>query len=215
MKATEAYARLREWGTPVISTADTAAALGQSVDAANKFLNRLSDASLIVPVFRGLWGIATPLDPLLLPEHLTAPYPSYVSLQSALHLHGMIEQIPAVTYVVSLDRTRRLTTRLGTYSIHRVSPEFFGGFEQLSSGVKLATPEKALLDLLYLSATRTRLFAALPELVLPPTFDRKVTAHWIARIGSASLRTMVRDRLQSILITNVARRRRAKKHKDM
>ena len=42
-------------------------------------------------------------------------------------------------------------------------PDFFGGFETLREHLHLATPEKALLDVLYLTTARSRLFAALPE----------------------------------------------------
>jgi predicted transcriptional regulator of viral defense system len=104
------------------------------------------------------------LDPLLLPEHLTAPFPSYVSLQSALFFHGMISQIPNVIYVASLAQTRTVGTSLGTFSIHRLAPRFFGGYETLKSGVRLATPENALIDLLYLGPVRSRLFVHLPEI---------------------------------------------------
>jgi len=47
-------------------------------------------------------------------EFLTAPFPAYVSLQSALYLHGMISQVPALTYAVTLARSRRLATPLGS-----------------------------------------------------------------------------------------------------
>jgi len=194
MNATEAYARLQQLGVPVVATIDAAQVLGQSVDAANKTLKRLAGASLVTPVVRGVWALSRTVDPLLLPEYLTAPLPSYVSLQTALHQHGMIEQIPAVMYVVSLSRTRRVRTRFGTFSIHRVAPEFFGGFEMLESGVKMATPEKAFLDVLYLSATRNRLFARLPEIEIPRRFDRKVAEKWMAAITSRQLARIVRRR---------------------
>jgi predicted transcriptional regulator of viral defense system len=48
---------------------------------------------------------------------LTAPFPAYVSLQSALYLHGMVSQVPAVTYAVMLARARRFVTPLGTVAI--------------------------------------------------------------------------------------------------
>ena len=54
--------------------------------------------------------------------------PAYVSVQSALYLHGMISQIPHVIYVASLARTQRVATTIGTYSIHQIAPEFFGGY---------------------------------------------------------------------------------------
>jgi hypothetical protein len=109
----------------------------------------------------------------------------------------MISQIPQVTYVVSLDRTQRVRTSVGTLSIHRVAPAFFGGFELRESGVKLATPEKALLDVFYLSGTRSRLFAALPELELPRGFSFREARACLQRIPSKRLRTVVAARLEA------------------
>lgn len=197
MNASEALSRLQDLRAPVVTTADGATLLGVSVDAANKTLKRLAKVGLILPLRHGLWGIGKTIDPLLLPDYVTAPYPSYVSLQSALYLHGMISQIPQVTYVVSLDRTQRIRTSVGTLSIHRVAPSFFGGFELLDSAVKLATPEKALLDVFYLSGTRSRLFATLPELELPRGFRFSEARSWLERIPSRRLRTVVAARLQA------------------
>jgi len=194
MNAAEAYARLQRLAVPAVATPDAAQVLGLSVDAANKTLSRLAKASLVSRVARGVWALSREIDPLVLPEYLTAPLPCYVSLQSALHHHGMIEQIPAVTYVVSLSRSRRVRTPFGTFSIHRVAPEFFGGFDVLPSGVRIATPEKALLDVLYLSATRNRMFARLPEIELPSRFDPAVAAKWMKRITSPRLEQIVRRR---------------------
>ena len=199
MNAAEAYARLQRLGVSVVTTLDAAQALGQSVDAANKTLKRLSVESLVTSAARGLWSLSPTLDPMLLAEPLTAPLPSYVSLQSALYHHGLIEQIPAVIYVVSLARTRRARTRFATFSIHRVAPDFFGGFELLESGVKMATREKALLDMLYLSATRNRLFARLPELELPRDFDRRSAQRWISRITSPQLARTVQRRYAALV----------------
>jgi predicted transcriptional regulator of viral defense system len=39
-----------------------------------------------------------------LPELISAPWPAYVSLQSALHHHGVIEQIPSVIYAVTPEK---------------------------------------------------------------------------------------------------------------
>ena len=112
----------------------------------------------------------------------------------------MIEQVPAVTYAVSLARTRRFTTPLGTVSVHHVDPDFFFGFEHAgSSGGRLATPEKALVDFLYLAPARSRLFRALPELELPTRFSPRRARAIVARIGSARRRTMVARALDAIV----------------
>jgi predicted transcriptional regulator of viral defense system len=199
MTAADAIGRLRELDQPAVTTADAAALFGTTIDAANKTLTRLRRARLVARVRRGLWSVDPQLDPLLLPDRLTAPYPSYVSLLSALRIHGMISQIPQVTYVVSLDRTRRIRTSVGTFSVHHVAPEMFGGFDVLDSGAKLATPEKALVDVFYLSGTRTRLFTALPELELPPAFRAREARAWANRIGSRRLRTIVLAKLDALL----------------
>lgn len=198
MNAARALGLLRGLGTPAFTRSDAAARLGLSGPAASHTLRRLTAAGLVHAIRRGLWTTEKHLDPYAVSEYLTAPHPAYVSLQSALRHHDMIEQIPVVTYVVSLARSHRIRTTLGTFSVHRIEPSFFGGFDVLPSGTKMATPEKALLDVCYLSGTRTRLFASLPELTLPRGFRRSVAREWIAKIPSARLRTIVTRRFEAL-----------------
>jgi predicted transcriptional regulator of viral defense system len=200
MNARDALGRLRVLRVPAVTTADTAAVLGISIEAASHTLRRLGVSGLVSPVRKGLWALRDRPDPLALAEYITAPYPSYVSLQSALYLHGMVDQIPGMIYLVSLARSGRVRTKLGTYSVHHVRPEFFGGAQQDSeSGIKLASPEKALVDFLYLSPTRSRLFAALPELELPKSFSTRAAQKWVALIPSGRMRTIVERELNQVL----------------
>lgn len=101
-----------------------------------------------------------------------------------------------MTYAVSLARSQRVTTSVATISIRHLDPELFGGFLRLASGVKVASPEKALFDLGYLSGGRSRRFAALPELELPPRFRHAELERWLARISSSRARTMTSRRLR-------------------
>jgi len=200
VNAREAMARLRSLHVPAATTADVAAVLGLRADGASHTLRRLASSGLVTPVRRGLWALSERPDPLALAEYVTAPYPSYVSLQTALYRRGMVTQIPSMIYLVSLARSDRIETSVGTYSVHHVRPELFGGFEHdPSSGTKLALPEKALFDFLYLSPTRGRLFAALPELELPRGFRRSELRAWIDRIPSQRSRSIVRSRLDGAL----------------
>lgn len=200
MNAAEALGRLHRLGVPAFSTADAAALLDLSSAASSQTLHRLAVAGLVRPIRHGLWALRGPVEPLAIVEYLTTPHLSYVSLQSALRLHGMIEQIPSVVYVVSLSRSHRIRTAVGTYSVHRVAPGFFGGFAVSNpSGAKIATPEKALLDVFYLSGSRSRLFASLPELTLQRSFQVGDARRWIHRIPSQRLRTLVARRLESVL----------------
>ena len=168
--------------------------------AATQTLKRLAAEGLLKKIRHGLWAVDPALDPLLLPEYLTAPLPSYVSFQTALYLRGMVSQVPEVIYVASLAQTRRVKTTLGAFSIHRLAPTFFGGYETLQeSGVRLATPEKALIDTLYLGPTRSRMFAHLPEIEISKGFDRRKAQEWIARIPVGPRRTSVERRLDRVL----------------
>lgn len=199
MNAAEALSRLRALEMPVIDTADAAAALEQTTSATTKTLSRLASAGLIASVRQGTWWIDGSVDPYRLPEYLTAPLDSYLSVQTALHIHGMIEQVPSVYYAVSLARTQRVVTRVGTYSIHHVAPEVFGGYQETEHGVKLATPEKALFDFAYLSAGRSRIFTSPPELEVPRGFRHKELARWVGRISSERSRTITQRKLDQFL----------------
>lgn len=197
MRLIDALTTLTAMRAPVFDTGDAAAALGVDAAHASTVLARLAAARHLVRLRRGLWAFRDRVDPLALPEYLTSPFPSYVSLQSALYLHGMVEQVPAVTYAVSLARTRRFATPLSTVSIHHVAPGFFFGFEDVgSSGGRLATPEKALVDFLYLGPARSKLFRALPELELPRRFSPRRARAIVARIGSERRRAMVSRALE-------------------
>ncbi|MEO8901821.1 MAG: hypothetical protein ABI488_08255 [Polyangiaceae bacterium] len=195
MNASEAFARLRGLGVPVLETADAAAALRQETAAATKTLSRLAAAGLITRIRHGTWWVDGAVDPYALPRYLTAPLESYVSLHTALHLRGLIEQIPEVIYAVSLARTGRIATSAGTFSIHHVAPELFGGYEQTTAGTNLATAEKALFDVAYLSAGRSRLFTSLPELELPRGFRRAELKRWLTKIPSERSRTITQNKL--------------------
>jgi predicted transcriptional regulator of viral defense system len=204
MNASQAYARLRKLGVPVIATADAAAALQQSTTAATKTLSRLAAAGLVASLRQGTWWLDGTIDPYRLPEYLTAPLESYLSLHTALHLRGMIEQVPSVFYAASLARTQRVVTRVGTFSIHHLAPEVFGGYQETANGVKLATAEKALFDFAYLSAGRSRLFTALPELELPRGFRHRELKRWIATIPSERSRTITQAKLDEFLAQSSA-----------
>lgn len=197
MTSTQAYALLKKLKIDCFRTADAAALFHQNSDTASKLLTGLVQSGLLVKIKRGLWTFPQ-IDPLRISGFLTAPFQSYISLQSALYIHGIISQIPEVIYLASLARSQRICTSLGTFSIHHIQPDFFFGFEARGEGILLASPEKALMDLLYLSPARSRLFAALPELELPADFDFKKAGQMIKRVASEKRRKIVQRKFEKI-----------------
>ena len=198
MNQIEALQRLRALAAPVVETRDVTALLQVSTSNATAILRRLARKGMIVHLSRGRWLVNEKIDRLALPELILAPYPAYISLQSALFHHGLIEQIPSVVYAITLARPRRLRTPLGTISFHRMPPELFKGFELLSgSDAKIATPEKALFDLFYLAPGRSRLFASQPELTIPRRFQWQRLKEYTNLVKSSSRQAYIAERIRA------------------
>ncbi len=199
MKLDKILWQIKQTNQRVLHTTDVMALLDIKKDHASKILSRLSQSGHLAKLKRGLWAFTETIDPLIISGYLTAPFPCYISLQSALYYHGMISQISSTIYCVSLARTRRYGTPAGAFSIHHISSDFFYGYDETESGVRMATPEKALLDFLYLSPGKTKLFCALPELELPRKFSVKRAKHMIAHLKSSQRKSMLESKFQKLL----------------
>lgn len=198
MSASSDLASLRAMDRRLITTRDAAVRLGQTESAASHLLRRLADAGLLRRVRRGLWALEPDLDPMQIVPWLTAPYPSYVSLWSALHAQGMVSQIPRETHAVSVGRPQRVDTHLGVVIVHHIAPEVFGGYETSADGIALAAPAKAIFDMAYLGATHGRRFRHPPEVNLGRGYRGRDARAWVSRIPSARLRAMTLDRIETI-----------------
>ena len=95
----------------------------------------------------------------------------YVSFLSALHLHGMLSQIPREIHVAVPHQRRPLSTPVARFVFHRrtsaLAPATMPGDRW--GRFALATPAQALVDTMYVSAHRGRQFSHLPEIELPST----------------------------------------------
>ncbi len=85
--------------------------------------------------------------------------PSYISLESAFSYYGFIpEGVLTINSVTSL-KTKVYSTPLGHFNYRNLKPSLLFGIRMIKAGnqqVRLAEPEKALLDYLYLNpAVRT------------------------------------------------------------
>jgi predicted transcriptional regulator of viral defense system len=198
MTAIDAYGDLLRMGRPIITTAEAATRWRVEEGTARRRLRSIVEAGLARRLRRGLWTLDPEMDPFLVPPFLTAPLPAYVSFSSALHRHGLIEQIPRQISIASLDRSRRVVTSAGAYAIHHLAPGVFGGFRGSQAAGYLATPEKAIFDSVYIRAAAGSR-AYFPELSLPKGFDDSKAQGWVGRIESPRLRTLVDRRLREVL----------------
>jgi predicted transcriptional regulator of viral defense system len=127
---------------------------GASLDA---LLKRAVVAEEVWRIRRGLFCLANrytkqKVHPFELAQRIHGP--SYISLESALSHHGWTPEAVHTVTSVSLERSRAFDTPLGPFSFTRVpQTQFFAGVsriaEQDGASFFLATPLKALADLVY------------------------------------------------------------------
>jgi predicted transcriptional regulator of viral defense system len=201
MNQSEALQKIQKLGVNAFETRDISALLRVTPANASVLLSRLAERGFISRLTRGHWSMGAQRSGDQQIEQAAAPSPAYLSLQSALFRHGLIEQVPEVHYAATLGRARRILTPMGKFSLHHLPPELFGGYETANDGVKVATPEKALFDIFYLSPTRLRLFSALPEIELPRSFRWSEISRWVRKIPGKSRRAYVDGRIAAMKST--------------
>ncbi|MFW5888715.1 MAG: type IV toxin-antitoxin system AbiEi family antitoxin domain-containing protein [Patescibacteria group bacterium] len=112
-------------------------------------LSRAVKAGNIIKLTRGIY--ARP-DSDLPREHLavTLYRPSYISLEYALSYYNILSQQPYAITLITTKRKKELRLQ-GTPLIYKhINPSLFWGYTQTEDFL-LAEPEKAFLDLVYLS----------------------------------------------------------------
>lgn len=175
---------------------------GQSSPAnMRRQIDRWVKSGKVYRLRRGVYTVAPPFAQ-------SAPHPfavanalrraSYVSLQSALAHYGMIPEFTPVTTSVTTGRPEEIDTPMGRFAFRHVQRSLFFGVcdVNLAPGqtARMATPEKALVDLLYLTSASDDP-AYLEELRLEPgsRLDRKRLRVVAEQCGSAKVLRAVRS----------------------
>lgn len=200
---------IKKLGRKFFTTHELVSVSDKSGSTVVQSLNRLVNQGLLIKVYRGVWaepgtkGLSVfGVIPCLFPRQRV-----YVSFITALHLHGMIEQIPQVITLASTAHTRTIHTKVGVFSVHQITPAFFDGFNWYKGegDFLIAGPEKALVDSLYLSGRRKKQFGHFPEMHIPSEFSYKKAAQWGGRIKEEKIRTYVLEKLKKILNGNFSK----------
>lgn len=120
-------------------------------------LSRWVRAGRLIQLRRGVYALASPFakihpHPFLVANRLVGG--SYVSCQSVLEFYGLIPE--SVFAITSVSRTRPFLfqTALGRFDFRHITPGLYFGYKRFDitkgQAVVVATPEKALLDLVHL-----------------------------------------------------------------
>jgi predicted transcriptional regulator of viral defense system len=142
---------------PVFSREEMDCWLDGTPDSQFGLLRRAMQANEVTRIHRGLYAVSHPLakakpDPLVLAQRICGP--SYVSLETALALHGWIPEAVYTVTSVCLTRSREVDTPIGQFSFTPVPQRNLYAGVARSTGANaerfmLASPLKALADYVY------------------------------------------------------------------
>ncbi len=158
-------------------------------------LERLTRQGLVVAVEKGkylLVGLQPERvlgNPLFIAAQLA--HPSYISYWSALHYHGLTEQVPHTVFVATTRKKRPVAFQGHRFRYVTIKPDKFFGYRRESVGdlpVVVADPEKALID----SLEQPRYAGGMAEVVAAlaaatPDLDISLLLDYAARMGDRSL----------------------------
>jgi predicted transcriptional regulator of viral defense system len=121
--------------------------------------------------------------------------PSYISLYSALAHYGMIPEFVARTTSVTTLKTASFCNEMGAFDYRHLKPDLFWGYHMIDSvnqrKILIALPEKALLDLLYLTPSLKgeddMLQLRLDEDYMTSDFDLDQARQYLERFNSHAL----------------------------
>ncbi len=151
---------------------------GISMPAASKRLVRLAAKQRLTRITKGIWANTSypHFHPLACVPYLLGKEQGYVSFLTALHMHGLVSQIPKTIQIATTGRGRTLSSTVGNFEFFQIKPELMkqGAYwSDTHLPYLIATAEKALIDTLYLSTRKKRRFASLPEVEFGSTGFRK------------------------------------------
>lgn len=164
----------------IFTTRDYAYYQNLSMSAASKKLSRLKETKLITRVTKGVWANTSHpyFHPASCVPYLLNNESGYVSFLTALHFHGLLSQIPKTIQVATTGHSRILDSSVAYYEFFQIKPELMQQhltWSETQLPYLLATAEKALLDVLYISTRKNRRFIRLPELTLTSDLFNKRT----------------------------------------
>ena len=192
---------IKRLGRPIFTTHELVSISGKSASTVVQSLKRLEQQGLLLKIYRGIWTEVggKGLSPFEIIPYLFPRERVYVSFITALHLHGIVEQIPQVITLASVSHSRTIRTQAGVFSVHQLAPGFFGGFDwyKEEGSFLIAQPEKALIDSLYLSSRKKKQFGHFPEIYFPKEFSFKKAAQWVEQISEKKIRQYVFEKLKA------------------
>ncbi|EKD51689.1 MAG: Transcriptional regulator protein-like protein [uncultured bacterium] len=186
----------------VFTTREAAERCHTSLASASRGLALLTKRGLLTHVMKSVWAKTSDktFSAHQVIPHLNHKHQFYLSFTSALSLHGVLSQLPQRVTVASTAHSGMVKTPVGVFEIHQLAPELFQGFDWDSAHqYLLATPEKALVDCLYLSFRKKKQFGYFPEIDMS-LLNQKNIMKWINLIRDQRTKSLVKAKLKELLV---------------
>ena len=150
MKTIELIKTLERLNKPFYSISDMEKITGLSRKSLYVTLKRLVDSGILDRIGTGIYRTFTAKPST---EIIAASLylPNYLSFESALSRHGVLNLIPYTVTFASTRKTKRLTIEGRDVEFRQIKKDIFWGYD-MQGGIYVAKPEKAFLDLVYLAS---------------------------------------------------------------
>lgn len=145
----------------ILSLSTLRSATSLSLDAVKKAIQRLAEKGYLVKLSNKFYANKFVL-PSIEEVAMLLGRPCYISFESALEKYGIISQIPLVLTCATPGKTKNISTSLGDIFFHHIQPRLFNDYLN-EEGILWATPEKALLDYIYINLKVKKGVMALDE----------------------------------------------------
>lgn len=137
-------------GVLVFGPRDLRRFLGISDRNAYRILGNMAEKGIVTRLSRGRYVLTETYDErdsYEIASHLEPA--SYIGFWSALHVHGLTDQVPRTIFIAVTKQKRSLRIQGQSVEFVRISPEAFFGYDRYGE-VVASDPEKTILDCLRL-----------------------------------------------------------------
>ena len=150
MKSIELIKNLERINKPFYSIADIEKITGVSRKSIYVTLNRLVEKGILERIGTGVYRLFTAKVSV---EKIAGSLymPNYLSFESALSRHGILNLVPYTLTFATPRKTKRSVIEGRDVEFRQVKKDLFWGY-QVQGGIYVAKPEKAFLDLVYLAS---------------------------------------------------------------
>jgi len=150
MKSIELIKTLERINKPFYSIADIEKITGVSRKSIYVTLNRLVEKGILERIGTGVYRLFTAKVSV---EKIAGSLymPNYLSFESALSRHGILNLVPYTLTFATPRKTKRSVIEGRDVEFRQIKKDLFWGYE-MQGGIYVARPEKAFLDLVYLAS---------------------------------------------------------------